>query len=43
MIYINNTAGGAVCAGEYYDIGQGVGQISECAIYQVCFNWASFQ
>ncbi len=42
MVYINNPAGGAVCQGQYYDIGSGVGALSECASYQVCFDWASF-
>ena len=42
MIYINNTTGGAVCTGQYYDIGTGIGQMSECAAYQLCFDWASF-
>ena len=42
MVYINNQSGGAVCQGQYYDLGGSPGQMSECAIYQICFDWASF-
>ncbi|GEM_PF-867828 len=42
IVYINNEAGGPVCQGEYYDIGLAIDEISTCATYQLCFDWASF-
>ncbi len=41
-VYLNNASGGAVCQGQYFDLGDGLGQISTCSDYRLCFDWASF-